>query len=305
VARIDANLRANAARDRIDEVIAELERVRGEAGSPPLAEPIGEILASQALLHVLSASRYGTVADEFRVLVEGGYGEPPGSVDPAVRRAVALVTDPDSTENATVTLNEARTQGEGLASSEEELLLVGLFGEEVEMLLRTIRGRTRKDDAVAAGVELQRGERIREIVRIVQESGVAEITIEDQEMRVTVRRADETAPLVSGSVASVDVGGEPGGLVDTPSALVRVEAPMVGNFFRAPQPGAPAFVDEGDAVAPGQTLCIIEAMKLMNEIKAELEGVVRAIHVDDAQPVEYGQLLFELELIDGRPLDAV
>jgi oxaloacetate decarboxylase alpha subunit len=304
VARIDANLRGNAARDRIDEVIAELERVRNEAGSPPLAEPIGEILASQALLHVLSASRYGTVADEFRVLVEGGYGEPPAPVDPGVLRAVSLVADPDSAENATATLDEARLSAEGLASSEEELLLVGLFGEEVELLLRAIRGRTRKDDTVAAGVELQRGERIREIVRIVQESGVAEVTIEDEEMRVTVRRTEETVPLVGGAVVT-DTDGEPGDRVLTPSSLVRIEAPMVGNFYRAAQPGAPAFVEEGDPVAPGQTLCIIEAMKLMNEIKAELEGVVRAIHVKDSQPVEYGQLLFELELIDGRPLDAV
>jgi acetyl-CoA carboxylase biotin carboxyl carrier protein len=80
---------------------------------------------------------------------------------------------------------------------------------------------------------------------------------------------------------------------------------MVGTFFRAPQPGAPPFVEEGQPVAAGQTLCILEAMKLMNEVKAEVEGIVRAIHVENAQPVEYGQLLFELEPIDGRPLDAV
>ncbi|HEY6017333.1 MAG TPA: biotin/lipoyl-containing protein, partial [Gaiellaceae bacterium] len=87
--------------------------------------------------------------------------------------------------------------------------------------------------------------------------------------------------------------------------LVRVESPMVGTFYRAPQPGAPPFVEEGDAVGPGQTLCILEAMKLMNEIKADSEGIVRAVHVDNAQPVEFGQLLFELEPAAGRPLDAL
>jgi acetyl-CoA carboxylase biotin carboxyl carrier protein len=86
------------------------------------------------------------------------------------------------------------------------------------------------------------------------------------------------------------------------NGFVRIEAPMVGTFYRASQPGAPAFVEEGDAVAPGQTLCILEAMKLMNEIKAETEGIVRKIHVQNAQPVEFGQLLFELEPIPGRPL---
>ena len=80
---------------------------------------------------------------------------------------------------------------------------------------------------------------------------------------------------------------------------------MVGTFYRAPAPGSAAFVEEGDAVAPGQTLCILEAMKLMNEVKAEIEAVVRKIHPGNAEPVEYGQLLFELEPVNGRPLDAV
>jgi acetyl-CoA carboxylase biotin carboxyl carrier protein len=87
--------------------------------------------------------------------------------------------------------------------------------------------------------------------------------------------------------------------------LVRVEAPMVGTFYRAPSPGAPAFVEEGAPVAAGQTLCVLEAMKLMNEIKAELDGIVRNIHVANGDAVEFGQLLFEIEPALGRPLDAV
>ena len=87
--------------------------------------------------------------------------------------------------------------------------------------------------------------------------------------------------------------------------LLRVESPMVGTFYRSPAPGSSPFVEEGDAVAPGQTLCILEAMKLMNEVKAEAEAIVRRVHVESGQPVEYGQLLFELEPINGRPLDAV
>jgi acetyl-CoA carboxylase biotin carboxyl carrier protein len=83
--------------------------------------------------------------------------------------------------------------------------------------------------------------------------------------------------------------------------LVRVESPMVGTFYRAPQPGAAPFVEIGDVVAPGQTLCILEAMKLMNEVKAEVEGVVRGVHAENAEPVEFGQLLFELEPLVGRP----
>ena len=93
------------------------------------------------------------------------------------------------------------------------------------------------------------------------------------------------------------------GRLDLPPApaLLRIEAPMVGTFYRAPEPGASPFVGIGDVVVPGQTLCILEAMKLMNEVKVEHAGIVRAIHAENAQPVEYGQLLFELELADGRP----
>jgi len=83
--------------------------------------------------------------------------------------------------------------------------------------------------------------------------------------------------------------------------LTRVESPMVGVFYRAPQPGAPAFVDVGDTVVPGQVLCVLEAMKLFNELKAESAGVVRTIHVENAQPVEFGELLFELEPVLTPP----
>jgi acetyl-CoA carboxylase biotin carboxyl carrier protein len=77
--------------------------------------------------------------------------------------------------------------------------------------------------------------------------------------------------------------------------VVRVEAPMVGTFYRASKPGAPPFVQEGDTVAPGQTLCILEAMKLMNELPAEVAGTVREICVENGEPVEYGQVLFRIE----------
>ena len=85
------------------------------------------------------------------------------------------------------------------------------------------------------------------------------------------------------------------------NGFVRVESPMVGTFYRAPQPGAPPFVEEGSTVAAGDTLCILEAMKLMNAVKAELDAIVRRVHVENAQAVEYGTLLFELEPVTGPP----
>ena len=311
VAELDATLRGYGFSDRLDEVVAELKRIRAESGCPPLASPIGQMLGSQALLHVLSAQRWHIVVDELRDLVAGRYGATPGEVDPVVRRAVELLGDGARGEEHPEALDELRGAGEGLATSEEELLLLALFGEEAKPLLRTVRGRGRRENAPPeAALAQDETERIRELVRIVQESGIGEVTVEEGGTRVTVRRAEEAteAPVASVAVPSSPVvaaaTGEPG--VDlVPDGVVEVRSPMVGTFYRAPEPGANPFVEVGDAVAPGQTLCILEAMKLMNEVKAEVEGIVRRICVENAEPVEYGQLLFELEPVNGRPLDAL
>ena len=305
VAALDAQLRAHAAADRLDEVLEELEVVRRESGWPPLAAPIGQILASQALLHVLSAARYQTVVDELRELLEGRYGRPPGPVDPTVRRAVELLSGHVRGAPPAADLDRVREEAAGLASSEEELLLLALFGEEAEPLLRTVRARAAREETLeTAGVEQERARQIREVVRIVQETGIGEITLEEGDLRISVKRTADALPpeaLVPGAPAEVP-GPPPLPSATSSDGTIRIEAPMVGTFYRAPQPGAPPFVEEGDVVVAAQTLCILEAMKLMNEVKAEAEGVVRAIHVENAQPVEFGQLLFEIEPVDGRPL---
>jgi oxaloacetate decarboxylase alpha subunit len=305
VAALDTQLRALASGDRLDEVLEELARIREEVGWPPLASPIGQILGSQALLHVLSSARYQTIVDELRALLEGHYGSPPGPIDPAVKRAVVLVSEGAPEEEPPAELDSLKAEAEGLAASEEELLLLALFGEEAEPLLQSIRGRADRDESLAAGgVDQARAERIREIVRIVQESGVGEVTIEESGMRVSVRRTPEHLEPQLAAAAEPAADEEAAPLPET-DGVVRVEAPMVGVFYRAAQPGSPPFVEEGETVTAGQTLCILEAMKLMNEIKADTPGVIRGIHVGNAEPVEFGQLLFELEPLTPQPLDAV
>jgi oxaloacetate decarboxylase alpha subunit len=217
---------------------------------------------------------------------------------------VARTADPDSDELHVPALEELRAQAEGLASSEEELLLLGLFGEEAERLLHAIRGRATGADDLETSFERARAERIREVVRIVQETGVGEVTIEEDGMRVSVKRTQEVEPQPAASAAASSSGGASSEPVVS-NGLVSVEAPMIGVFYRSPEPGAEPFVEVGEAVAPGQTLCLLEAMKLFNELKAETTGVVRAIHVENGAPVEFGQLLFELEPVISAPLDAL
>jgi oxaloacetate decarboxylase alpha subunit len=265
------------------------------------------ILGSQALLNVLSARRYGTVLDEFRQLVAGSYGVPPAPIEPVLTRAMELLQAeaPALTEEAP-SESDVFEAANGLAASEEDLVLLAMFGSDAEELLRTIRQRHSREASLLVGdVDAARAERIRELVKIVQESGVGEIEIEDEGMRVSVRRADETAavtahmPLASVAVAEA----EPADLlaIAATTGTVRVESPMVGVFYRAPDPDSPPFVEVGDVVNHGQTLCLLEAMKLFNELKAETDGRISAIHVENAQAVEFGTLLFEIEPVSSSP----
>jgi acetyl-CoA carboxylase biotin carboxyl carrier protein len=108
--------------------------------------------------------------------------------------------------------------------------------------------------------------------------------------------------VVAAPLAALPEGAEADLAPRTGGPTTRVESPMVGVFYRSSSPGAPAFVEVGDVVTVGQTLCLLEAMKLFNELKAEQEGRVKAIHVESGQPVEFGQLLFELEPADAQPI---
>jgi oxaloacetate decarboxylase (Na+ extruding) subunit alpha len=310
VTELDAQLRARGFGDRLDEVLAELNVIRGESGWPPLASPVGQVLASQAVLHVLSAQRWHIVVDELRDLIEGRYGRPPQEIDPLVTRAVELLGDESQqAEPAPQELDDVREDAEGLAASEEDLLLLALFGKEAEGLLRAMRGRGRPEEQLTtAGIDRGESERIRDLIRIVQESGIGEVTVEEGETRITVRRSDELAETAMTAVGAPpppepDVAEAP--LPQPADGVIRIESPMVGVFYRAPEPGAAPFVEVGDPVEPGQTLCILEAMKLMNEVKAEQEAIVRRICVENEQAVQYGDLLFELERVNGRPLDAL
>jgi acetyl-CoA carboxylase biotin carboxyl carrier protein len=111
--------------------------------------------------------------------------------------------------------------------------------------------------------------------------------------------AGPTAVAATGSAAHGPAGGAPpaapGPPAAPPSNLVEIKSPMVGTFYRSPEPGAEAYVKVGSRVAPGQVVCIIEAMKIMNEIESEVAGVVKETLLENAQPVEFGQPLFRVD----------
>ena len=134
-------------------------------------------------------------------------------------------------------------------------------------------------------------EDVKEFIRLVTQSEVDELQIETAGMKVKIKKGTGN----SSPLEARPNPGTSGGAGKSKMNLVEVVAPMVGTFYRAPAPDAPMFVEVGSRVEEGQTLCIIEAMKLMNEIEAEYRGEIVSILVEDAQPVEYGQPLFLIE----------
>lgn len=151
--------------------------------------------------------------------------------------------------------------------------------------------------------------KLKKLIDLVQESGIGEIEITEGEEKVRISRQGAGGPPImmaapgmqpmtmmpqatgpaagAGTAAAAAPAPEPTGHI--------LKSPMVGTFYRAPSPGAPPFVEVGQSVTKGQTLCIIEAMKLLNEIESDASGVVKAILVENGQPVEYGQPLFQIE----------
>jgi oxaloacetate decarboxylase alpha subunit len=150
-------------------------------------------------------------------------------------------------------------------------------------------------------------EDVKEFIKLVSQSEVSELHVETAGMRIKIKKGAEDHPGGSAgkSEPGIDAGeleqanpisaGELQSMAESRSNLLEVVAPMVGTFYRAPAPDAPPFVEVGSRVKDGQALCIIEAMKLMNEIEAEFPGEIVEILVENAQPIEYGQVLFLIE----------
>ena len=313
-----AQLEIQKATDRLDEVLVEIPKVRAEVGYPPLVTPMSQIVGTQAVLNVLTGSRWSIVSKEMKDYLCGYYGKAPGPIDPDVFKKVVGASDsvlpPDVSPASlvTTTYDEVAEEIGDLAQSEEDVLMYALFPnearnylskhratEKVEFLLENESNQTKEDDYVDIS-------QIRELAKVVEDSGVGEITVEEDGMRISIRMPG-AAPAASAAAAPVAAAAPAAQPAAAPAAApaaeedsrpanwVKVSAPMVGTFYAAPAPGEPAFVKVGDEVAAGETLCIVEAMKLMNEIGAPQMGIVREICVEDASPVEYGTALFYIE----------
>ena len=146
---------------------------------------------------------------------------------------------------------------------------------------------------------------IQELVALLSEHNLTEIEVEHKDLKVRIRREVPSAPsLIMGAPPPAAPSGEPVPVqIDIPqpnqSGFLTVTSPIVGTFYRSPSPDSDPYVEEGDLVQKGQVLCIVEAMKLMNEIESDHDGKIVKILVESASSVEYGQPLFLIDPVTG------
>ena len=143
--------------------------------------------------------------------------------------------------------------------------------------------------------------KLKELVRLMVENDLAELDLRDQQETVTIKRGAQGQPVVYAQPA---MAAPAGGYAPAPAAetdgapddtgLLAIESPMVGTFYSAPNPDSEPFITVGKSVSADSVVCLVEAMKVFNEIKAEVSGVVESIEVQNSKPVEYGQVLFKV-----------
>lgn len=157
---------------------------------------------------------------------------------------------------------------------------------------------------------------IQELIKMINKSNIGEVTIEEKGFKLTIKqKEDPVQQLIASPVASPvalptalqapppatsvsaapPAADKPKASDSVPSNTITIKSPMIGTFYRSPAPGKPVFVEPGDEITPGKVVCIIEAMKLFNEIESEVKGRIVKILVEDASPVEYDQPLFLVE----------
>jgi oxaloacetate decarboxylase (Na+ extruding) subunit alpha len=308
-----SQLEIQKALDRLPDVLAEIPKVRAEVGYPPLVTPLSQIVGTQAVMNVLTGKRWNIIPQEMRDYVSGHYGKAPGPMDKDIVAKVLgdiepLAADIRPGSLVTASYEDAANEIGDLAKSEEDVLMYALFPNEARQYLTNHQQGAEKavflmseelhtvkeDDSVDVN-------QIRELLKVIENSDISEIVIEEGDTKVSVRKGGYSAgPATAAPAAAAGAPAAPAAEAAPvagarPASWKSVTAPMVGSFYEAGSPGSAPFVAVGDAFAEGATLCILEAMKLMNEIVAEEAGVIREIAVKNGDPVEYGTVLFYYE----------
>lgn len=329
ISNLVSQLEQQKALNRMKEVLEEIPKVREDLGYPPLVTPTSQIIGTQAVLNILAGKRYKLVPGEVKAYVKGLYGQPPAPINEEIRKAIIGDEQQISCRPADLlALNWAKLKVEigDLANNDEDLISYALFPqvarsyfehrktspkerEQEKEINEEIKKEIIKKDEEVINLDLKE---IKELLQLLNETDINEFNLESEGVKISIKKGNN-ADLPNGKTyheidnnKAVDVlqavnnKGKSQAKVEAPqhkveevaSKLVPVVAPMVGTFYHAPGQDVPPFVQQGDGVKEGQVVCIIEAMKLMNEIEAEIAGEIVEVLVNNGEPVEYGQTLF-------------
>lgn len=300
-----SQLKEQKALNKLDEVLTEIPKVRQELGYPPLVTPTSQIVGTQAVFNVLLGQRYKVIPGEVRNYVRGLYGKPPAAIDPKVQQKAIGEETPISCRPADLLdakLEKYREEVKDEIIQEEDVLSYALFPQIALKFFKERReGRLNQPVENIYAVEgEEEGEmklnEVKELIELLNKTDINELSIETEGNKIAIRKglamtAQPAAPVTE--VAAPAAVEKPE--AEDASDLTPITSPMVGTFYRAPAPDAPPFVEVGGYVEKGQTVCIVEAMKLMNEIEAEESGKIVKILVENGQSVEYGQSMFLIE----------
>ena len=299
--------------DKLDNVLEEVFKIKNEIGNPPLVTPVGQIIGSQAILNIIIADyRWEITNDEIKKLIFGYYGQLPRAVDPDIKSRISegeILTDviKNYDYEAENTYNHCASELKGITNKEVDIITYCFFPEETLKFLNnrkpkaaglskiedqkpqlsvpnvllgeTISG---KQNISLEAIDIRK---IREITDLVESSNIDEIKLEIDGVKISINKKSQ----ITATTKNVEPAAENISAKD--SNLIQIKSPIVGTFYRSPSPEAPPFLNVGDRVKKGDTICIIEAMKLMNKINSEHNGEVMEILVQNEEAVEYDQVL--------------
>ena len=333
ISNLRSQLAQQGALDRIDEVMAELPRVRADLGYPPLVTPTSQIIGIQAVMNVLSGDRYELVPQETKDYVKGLYGRSPAPIDPQVRKKIlgsekAIVCRP---ADLLPPMLPSATEGidPKLIHGEEDIISYCLFPQ---VALDYFKWRAMPPDQrppSAADAEQSKESptpppkpvqasaapqpflaptdysALHDLIRKVNELNLTELTIRRDDVALTLKAEGTGAPGSAPAAKPERVAPPPAPKPAEPKppapeekpAGPTINAPLAGNFYASPGPGKPEFAKVGDQVKAGATVCIVEAMKLFNQIKAPMDCRIVKFLVEHGQAVKKDTPLISIEKV--------
>ncbi len=325
ITNLVSQLKQQNAVDKLPQVLSEIPRVREEMGYPPLVTPTSQIVGTQAVLNVLTGERYKMIPGEVRSYVQGLYGKPPAPINQTIKAKILGERPEYDVRPADLLepgMEKARQNAGKLANSEEDYLSYALFFEIAQKFFEYRAGiptpgyppeqsrklkNNRTNNKLLEDSDMNY-EDIKSIIELVNKTEIQELILEGKENKIVIRKtvsekaydqvensaAKQAAnkPLKPANDVQADNVNTDAAATKDIQGAIAVNSPMVGTFYSSPSPGALPFVNVGDKVKKGQILCIVEAMKLMNEIESEVDGEIVEILVQNGAALEYGQPMF-------------